>query len=101
MRFLFNLMNHGKLGQRSLEDVIGIIGHQLRALGHEAVWRESNDGWLPAGAGYNVLVEGTTDEFVEIVAQGYAQGSRYLLVATEEPTPRTWTASCRSSPENT
>ena len=40
LRFLFNLMNHNKVGQRSLEDVIGIIGHMLRALGHEANWRQ-------------------------------------------------------------
>lgn len=88
MKFLVNMMNHSAMGQRSLEDVIGILGHQLRALGHEIVWEQSNTQFLTNGAGYNVIVEGTTDEFVRIVADAHGKGARFLCIATEEPTPK-------------
>lgn len=88
MRFLFNLFNHSSQGQRSLEDVIGIIGRQLRELGHEAVWQEANDQFLLAGSGYNVMVEGFTDGVVDVVANAHGQGARFICVATEEPTEK-------------
>lgn len=88
MEFLFWLANHTKLGQRSLEDVIGIVGHQLRALGHTATWDPENKSFLTGDRGYNVVVEGFTPGVVEVMARGYQQGARFICLATEEPTPR-------------
>lgn len=88
MLFLFNLFNHNKQGQRSLEDVIGIIGKQLRDLGHEAVWQYTNHEFLMSGSGYNVIVEGFTDAVVEVVARAHSQGARFICIATEEPTEK-------------
>ena len=87
MNFVFSMLNHTLLGQRSLEDVIGIIGHQLRALGHKAVWDPKNDKFLTRDRGYNVIVEGFTPQVVEVMAEYHAKGARFLCVATEEPTP--------------
>ncbi len=86
MNFLFNLANHGETGQRSLEDVIGIIGRQLGELGHGAIWETKNERFLIAG-GYNVVVEGFNEERVKWLAEGYAQGARFICIATEEPGP--------------
>jgi hypothetical protein len=88
MRFLFNLFNHNSLGQRSLEDVIGIMGHQLRALGHEAVWDPKNEKFLAGYEGVNIIVEGFTDLSIELVRKAHAQGARFLILATEEPTDK-------------
>lgn len=85
--FLFWMANHSKLGQRSLEDVIGIVGHQLRALGHTAIWDPENKSLLPGDRGYNILVEGFTPGVVGILAQYHGQGARFVCLATEEPTP--------------
>lgn len=87
MKFFFWIGQHNLIGQRSLEDVIGIIGHQLRALGHEAIWDPKNDQFLIGPDVYNVVVEGFNDEIVRVIAAGYASGARFLCVATEEPTP--------------
>ncbi len=99
MDFLFHLFNHNAIGKRSLEDVIGIIGHQLRALGHDAVWDPKNDilwkdGVAPetditywaADKGYNVVVEGFTDWSVEVLRRAHERGARFICLATEEPT---------------
>lgn len=88
MEFLFWLANHSKLGQRSLEDVIGIVGHQLRALGHQAVWDPANKHLLPGDRGYNVVVEGFTPGVVDVLAAGRQDGARFICLATEEPTPK-------------
>lgn len=85
MDFSVWLANHSKLGQRSLEDVVGIVGHQLRALGHAVVWDESNQYFITGPGRYNLLVEGFTPPVVEIIAQYHAQGARFLCLATEEP----------------
>ena len=87
-QFSFWLGNHNATGQRSLEDVIGIVGHQLRALGHTAVWEKANDKWVSRESGINVIVEGFTPSVIEVIARGHAQGARYLCLATEEPTPK-------------
>lgn len=76
------------MGQRSLEDVIGIFGHQLRALGHTAVWERANDKWVGGDSGINVIVEGFTPAVIDVISQGHAQGARFLCLATEEPTPK-------------
>lgn len=86
MYFNFFLGNHSPKGQRSLEDVIGIVGHQLRALGHNASWDPKNDKLITAGDGINVIVEGFNDEVVAFVSKWHAQGARFICLATEEPT---------------
>lgn len=88
MQFVFWLGNHNELGQRSLEDVIGIIGQQMRALGHRAVWKKENDQLVIGGDGINVIVEGFTEGTVRLMAAAKAQGARFLILATEEPTPK-------------
>jgi len=85
--FYFNMFNHSDLGQRSLEDVIGILGHQLRALGHQAIWDPKNSSFA-LGDVINVVVEGFTPPVIEAMATARAQGARFLILATEEPTPR-------------
>lgn len=87
MQFSFWLGNHNKVGQRSLEDVIGIFGHQLRALGHQAVWDDANDKFVAGDSGINVVVEGFTPGVIACIAQGHAAGARFICLATEEPTP--------------
>lgn len=88
MQFLINLFNHNKIGQRSLEDPIGIIGHQLQALGHKVVWEQSNERLLMADSGINIMIEGFTPRSTEIVADAYSRGARFICIATEEPTPK-------------
>ena len=91
MRFLFWLGNHSKLGQTSLEDVIGIIGHQLRALGHEVIYDDRNNTFLGSENGINVIVEGFTPGeggSIPALKKGHEMGARFIIVATEEPTPK-------------
>lgn len=75
------------MGKRSLEDVIGIFGKQLRELGHKAAWDESNSKFVVGPGTYNVVVEGFTPKVTELIAAGYQKGARFLCLATEEPTP--------------
>lgn len=90
MNFLCNLFNHSEIGQRSLEDVVGIFGHQLRALGHTCIWDTSNRGFLNTvrGEGLNIIVEGFTPGATEVVVNAHKQGARFIILATEEPTER-------------
>jgi len=87
MNFLFWMGNHSSDGQRSLEDVIGIMGHQMRALGHKAVWQEDNAKFILDGD-YNVTVEGFTPEVIKVLADAHAQGARFICIATEEPSAK-------------
>jgi hypothetical protein len=84
-QFVFNMFNHNQAGQRSLEDVIGIFGHQLRALDHQAVWDSSNDRFVKADSGINIVVEGFTAGSIAIIKAAYENGCRFLCLATEEP----------------
>lgn len=102
--FLFWMAQHSSAGQRSLEDPVAIVCHQLRALGHRALWDPANanfllgeipknsvkvnNEYLPAGPAFNVLVEGFTPAIVDVIAQYHARGARFLCLATEEPTSR-------------
>ena len=97
MNFLFWLSNHSPEGIRTLEDPINIISHQLRALGHKAIYNPNNNELLPKEAGYNIVVEGFTPGLYEIegeggsigaMAKGYTSGARFIILATEEPTDR-------------
>lgn len=88
MRILVNMMNHNATGQASLEDVVGIFGHQLRALGHEIVWDRANDQWINGPDDWNLVVEGFTPQFVEQIKWAHGNGARFICLATEEPTDR-------------
>lgn len=91
MKFVFNLFNHNNLGQRSLHDVLGIMAHQLQALGHVVEWDRDNRHLIKASQGYNILVEGFTSGekgTIPCVAKAHAEGARFIFVATEEPTDR-------------
>lgn len=88
MRFLFNLLNHSADGQRTLEDVVNILGQQLRALGHEAVWEVSNSQFVAGPGSYNIIVEGFTPDLIKVLAEHHARGARFVCLATEEPTER-------------
>lgn len=88
MLFNFWLANHNDMGKRSLEDVIGIMGHQLRALGHEAIWDSNKDVFVLKPDGYNVVVEGFTPSVINALTRGYDAGARFICLATEEPTER-------------
>lgn len=99
MRFVFNLFNHRPEGQRSLEDPVMIMSHQMRALGHRVdCWPLSPGDGDPIELmkaptqfvtdGVNVVVEGFSEWSIDRMAQARAQGARFLIVATEEPTDK-------------
>jgi len=92
-QFSFFTAMHHETGQRSLEDVVGIMGRQLIALGHQAVLDPRNEKvetavFVRPGDGINVLVEGFTRPWVEVIARARALGCRFIILATEEPTPK-------------
>lgn len=92
MYFFANLWNHTATGQRSIEDIIGIVGKSLIALGHDAVWDPSKSveaapTFITADTGINIIVEGFRQQHVETLAKARAGGCRFLMLATEEPTP--------------
>lgn len=91
MQFVFNLFNHNDLGQRSLHDVIGIMSHQLMALGHKPAWDRNNRRLVKSGDGYNIIIEGFTagpGGSIECIADAHANGARFIYIATEEPTEK-------------
>lgn len=95
MLFNFFMSMHNAIGKRSLEDVVGIMGNQLRALGHEAILDSRNlqedigqHVYVTHPNSINVLVEGFTPGWVEHLSQARAAGIRFLILATEEPTER-------------
>lgn len=89
MHFQFGLWNHSKDGQRSLEDPISIIGHQLMALGHTVGWDPVNTSQVVSGPDrYNVIVEGFTDSIISAVKEAYDKGAKWIILATEEPTDK-------------
>jgi hypothetical protein len=93
MNALFHMWNHSEAGRRSLEDVIGIIGHQMRACGHTAIHDPANDArgkpfYYSAAQGLNFIVEGFTAPIIEEIAGAHANGARFICIATEEPTDK-------------
>jgi hypothetical protein len=93
--FSFFMGMHHALGRRSLEDVVRIVGLQIRALGHEAVLDKRNleedvgkHVYVTRPGSINVLIEGFTPAWIEHLAQAKAQGARFMILATEEPTER-------------
>lgn len=92
MYWAANLWNHSATGQRSIEDIIGILGRMLITLGHEFVWDppKSNDvapTFIYGPDRLNMIVEGFRPHHIEILAKARAGGCRFIMLATEEPTP--------------
>jgi hypothetical protein len=92
-QFSFFMTMHSNIGQRSLEDVCGIMGQQLRALGHHAIVDPRNTRvetavFVHGNDGINIVVEGFTRPWVEVIARAHAWGARFIILATEEPTPK-------------
>ena len=94
MRFVWNCYNHDERGKRSLEDIITIISHQLRALGHDAIWDKENNPnrFVSREHGINLLFEGFTEETEDDssikLLHEYSPNARFVFIATEEPTER-------------
>lgn len=86
MLFNFNLFNHTSAGQRTLEDVVMILAHQLKALGHRVGRDDAN--FIPGSAGINVVVECFDARSIDVLKNGRDKGLRFLIVATEEPTDK-------------
>lgn len=86
MRLRFNTFNHSDLGRRSIEDVIDIIGQQLRALGHEVEWDDKR--YYEQGFGLNIIFESFNDVAIEELKRAHDAGCRFLMIATEEPTEK-------------
>lgn len=77
------------MGQESLKDVIGVMAHQMRAVGHEPKFRKENDQLLVGKeTGYNIVVEGFFPEAVRVIAEAHANGARFIILATEEPSEK-------------
>jgi hypothetical protein len=86
MKFLINTFNQSHLGERSLEDPIAIVGHQLAALGHSVAW--ANDRFLMPDVGINIVTEGFSPQSTQSISLAHSHGARFICLATEEPTPR-------------
>lgn len=86
MKVRFNTVNHSALGRRSIEDVIDIIGQQLRALGHDVEWDDAR--YYEQGYGLNIIFESFNDDAIAELKRAHNMGCRFLMIATEEPTPK-------------
>src|SRR5271166_1040745 len=62
------------------------MGNQLRELGHEVEWR--SDYFLTQDQGINFVLDGFEEQSVAEMARVYADGCRFVIVATEEPTEK-------------
>src|ERR1700690_488315 len=93
MNFLVHLFNHTQIGRRSLEDVVGICGKQLRQLGHTIFWDPENDdsanmNFVVGPDSFNIIVEGFTPGIVEMVRRAKEEtGARFICLATAKPVP--------------
>jgi hypothetical protein len=85
MQFLFQLFNHSESEQVPLHDLVYIIGRQLEALGHSAVWRPQNDRFLRRSEGVNLVFERFGPAATAVLAREHAKGARFVCLATEEP----------------
>jgi hypothetical protein len=61
---------------------------QMKELGHDAKWVPDNKHWLGAGNGINVVVEGFRAPHIAELADARANGARFVILATEEPTDK-------------
>lgn len=87
MLFNFSTWNHCPQGKIIVEDITTVMGHQMIALGHRAVWTE-HPNFVPREVGYNVVLESFADdpETIRRIGSAYHGGCRFIYVATEEPT---------------
>ncbi len=85
MLFQFNRFNHCPQGKIIVEDITRIMSAQIEALGHEATTSEG--AFIGRDLGYNVILEAFEDPaHVQAIADAHADGCRFIIVATEEPT---------------
>ena len=87
-----NLWNHTAVGQRSIEDIIGILGQMCVALGHQVTWEPAHSNevsptFIYGPDRYNLIVEGFKLHHIDTLAKARAGGCRFIMLATEEPTP--------------
>ncbi len=89
MLFSFTTWNHCQQGRVIVEDITIPMGHQLMALGHQVLWTV-HPQFISRDLGYNIVLESFADDpaTLESMRAAHANGSRFLIVATEEPTPR-------------
>ena len=87
MEIRFNCFNHSGIGTSSIEDVIEIMGKQLRALGHTVDW--DNNYYLQEELGINLVFEDFDERCVaELKRAREQEGCRFVIIATEEPTEK-------------
>jgi hypothetical protein len=89
VRFNFSSFNHCSQGQIIIEDITVTMGHQMRALGHQASWTTAAD-FISRDVGYNVILESFADDpnTVASITKAHSDGCRFLYVATEEPSEK-------------
>lgn len=87
MEIRFNCFNHSGIGTSSVEDLIEIMGKQLRALGHTVDW---DDKWyLQEELGINLIFETFDEDAVaELKRARRDLGCRFVIIATEVPTDK-------------
>lgn len=85
MNFLFNCWQHTAGGRRTLEDLVAILGQQLRALGH--VVGRNDDELIVGPHHYNVFFEGFNDACADVYRRMRERATKVVIVATEQPTP--------------
>lgn len=87
MIFQFSTFNHCRQGQIIVEDITRILGAQLKALGHDAIYVEEPN-FVRGEDAYNVVLESFADnpDTLWKIGAAHAEGCRFLIVATEEPT---------------
>lgn len=86
MRFIFNLFNHSDIGKQSLIDPMNNIGRMLEDLGHTIEWCDT--AMLNAPDTINLVFDGFHHTQVEFFRSFAAQGGKFVIIATEEPTEK-------------
>ncbi len=70
---------------QELHDILTIVGNQLYALGHRARYAGPDAPFIPADAGYNVVLDGITDAVGEKIPAANGMGARFLYLVTDRP----------------
>lgn len=86
--FNFSTWNHCRQGRIIVQDITVPLGRQIAALGHRVAWGEAPT-FIGRELGYNVVLESFADDprTIGAMTAARAAGCRFLIVATEEPTP--------------
>lgn len=85
MKAHFTTFNHCPQGQRAVQELADIIGHQIAALGHVVSWTDRADF---STDGVNFVFESFADPnypALPAIAEAHARGCRFVYVATEQP----------------